>query len=278
MKALLVGKLPEGSGWQYEIKLDGYRALALRYPDRVALLSRRNNDLGSRFPGIAEACEALEPDTIVDGEIVALDENGVPSFNLLQNYQTTTHPIVYYVFDILVYRGRSLLKLPLRERRELLEQAVTAVKDPVRLLGTLDAPPEKLAPAARRQNIEGLIAKRVNSIYEPGERSGAWVKYKINTGNGPMPVRESSGAQDGTARRGADGGSDEEMPLAQTSIGGTGGIHRLDGGESFAPFAICGIARRQRSSRGGARGGSSALIRATPAFARTRSGVPHAPR
>src|SRR5579885_3422713 len=88
MNALLVSRLPEGSEWLYEIKLDGYRALALRHPDRVQLLSRRNNDLAGRFPTIAKACQGLAPGTIVDGEIVALDEHGRPSFNLLQHYKS----------------------------------------------------------------------------------------------------------------------------------------------------------------------------------------------
>lgn len=180
MKALLAAALPEDAGWECEIKLDGYRAEAIRLGGGVQLLSRRNNDLSSRFPRIAKACEALEPDTIVDGEVVALDERGQPSFNLLQNYQTTDRPIIYYVFDLLAYRGRSLLRVPLRDRRKLLESALAGIQDPVRLLGALEASAGDLVPAAKQQGIEGFVAKRLNSVYEPGERSGAWVKYKVN--------------------------------------------------------------------------------------------------
>ena len=180
MKAQLVAALPEEPGWGYEIKLDGYRAEAIRSANGVQLLSRRNNDLSRRFPRIAKACEALEPETIVDGEIVALDERGRPSFNLLQNYQTTTRPILYYVFDLLAYRGRSLLKVPLRDRRKLLESALQGVEDPVRLLGALEASPQDLVAAAKEQGIEGFVAKRLNSVYETGDRSGAWVKFKVN--------------------------------------------------------------------------------------------------
>jgi bifunctional non-homologous end joining protein LigD len=98
----------------------------------------------------------------------------------LQNYQTTTQPILYYVFDVLVYRGRSLLKLPLRERRQVLNAALKDVQDPVRLLGALQASPRDLVAAAKQEGIEGFVAKRLSSVYEPGNRNGAWVKFKVN--------------------------------------------------------------------------------------------------
>ncbi len=182
MQAKLVSELPEGDGWQYELKLDGYRALALRTKDGVRLLSRRNNSLNDRFPRVAEACAFLPRDTIVDGEIVALDERSRPSFNLLQNYQTSERPIVYYVFDLLAVRGKSLLAVPLRDRRTLLEETLAGAQDPVRLLGTLQAAPAQLIEAAERERLEGFVAKRLNSVYEPGQRSGAWAKFKVNRG------------------------------------------------------------------------------------------------
>ncbi|HWR52469.1 MAG TPA: non-homologous end-joining DNA ligase [Bryobacteraceae bacterium] len=183
MQAKLISELPEASGWQYEIKLDGYRALAIRKGDRVLLLSRNNNELNGRFPSIAKACEALPEGAMLDGEIVALDSSGRPAFNLLQNWHTVKAPLLYYAFDLIAYRGKDLKKLPLSKRRELLERsALAGLTDPIRLSGALEAPGAALLEAARKQGIEGFVAKRLDSIYEAGRRSGAWVKLKVNQG------------------------------------------------------------------------------------------------
>jgi bifunctional non-homologous end joining protein LigD len=180
MRAALVGELPEGPQWLYEIKFDGYRALGVKARGEVELQSRNRLKLNARFPKIAAALEALDDGTILDGEVVAVDAQGRPRFNELQNSQRSSQPIYYYVFDCLELRGRSLLHLPLRERRRMLEELPLA--DPVRISQTLDAKPAELVRAAREQGLEGLVAKRANSIYEPGARSGAWVKFKVNRG------------------------------------------------------------------------------------------------
>jgi bifunctional non-homologous end joining protein LigD len=182
MQAKLVAELPAAPRFEYEIKLDGYRALAIRTSDRVKLLSRRNNSLNSRFPTIATALEKVAPGTILDGEIVALDQNGLPSFNTLQNHQTATTPILYYVFDVLASRGKSLLSVALERRREVLEAVAANFSDPIRLSGSLQADPADLVAAGKQQGLEGFIAKRRGSAYEPGRRTGAWVKYKIHKG------------------------------------------------------------------------------------------------
>jgi ATP-dependent DNA ligase len=111
-------------------------------------------------------------------------EHGRPSFNLLQNYRPGKIGLYYYVFDLLAYQGKSLLALPLRERRALLRSRVftTAVADPVRFSETLQASADELIRAAKAQGLEGIIAKRTTSLYEPGKRSGTWVKFKINKG------------------------------------------------------------------------------------------------
>jgi len=122
--ARLVQKLPEGNEWLYEVKLDGYRCLAGRGKHQATLWSRRENLFTKQFPRIAQVCEQLKPDTLLDGEIVALDENGRPSFNLLQHHRSQATAIHYYAFDLLIYRGKSLLTIPLEERRELLAEAL----------------------------------------------------------------------------------------------------------------------------------------------------------
>ncbi len=183
MQPKLVAELPEGDEWQYEIKLDGYRALAVRTRDRVLLYSRRNNTLNDRFPAIAEALSPLSEGAMLDGEIVALDESGRPVFNLLQTWRTSRAPLLYYAFDALAYKGRDLTKLPLRERRSVLEHsALRGLSDPVRLSAALTGKPKELVAAAREQGIEGFVAKRLDSIYEAGKRTGAWAKVKVNKG------------------------------------------------------------------------------------------------
>jgi bifunctional non-homologous end joining protein LigD len=120
MYALSVEQLPEGKDWVYEVKFDGYRCLARRDSTGVTLWSRRGNLFTDQFPTIAEACQKLPLDTLIDGEIVALDQNGRFSFNLLQHHRSKAQALLFYVFDVLIYRGRSLLKVQLEKRRKAL--------------------------------------------------------------------------------------------------------------------------------------------------------------
>jgi ATP-dependent DNA ligase len=120
MQCLAVDKLPEGPAWEYEVKFDGYRALGSKSGGHVSLLSRRANDLSKRFASLATALARLPDETTVDGEVVALDGSGRPSFNVLQNNLSSHPPLEYYVFDLLHLAGRGLLKLPLIERRQML--------------------------------------------------------------------------------------------------------------------------------------------------------------
>ncbi len=181
MQCKLVAELPEGNEWQYEIKLDGYRALILKDHGSVRLLSRRNNSLNDRFPAVAEAAGELEDGLILDGEVVALDAEGRPSFNLLQHHKKGSH-IVFYAFDLLAYRGRDLRELPLKLRRQLLDAALANSNEPIRLSAVLNAPAKEVIAAIRKQGLEGVIAKRIDAPYESGERSGRWVKFKVNRG------------------------------------------------------------------------------------------------
>ena len=179
MQVSLVRELPDGDAWTYEAKLDGYRCLAARRSTGVVLWSRRGNGFTTRFPTIARACEKLPPDTLIDGEVIAVDDAGRVSFNALQHSRPRAH-LQFYAFDVLVHRGRSTLRLPLEERRALLRNALTKVQYPVIRSETFQAKPAELIRAAKELELEGIIAKRKGSLYEPGRRSGAWVKYKIN--------------------------------------------------------------------------------------------------
>src|SRR5262245_25433100 len=133
MLLLPTNGLPEGSVWSYELKFDGYRAIAIKADGRVQLRSRNNKDFNRKYPAVVEGLAGLPDETVVDGEIVALDDSGRPSFNLLQNYGTSDVPICYYVFDLLVLSGRDLMSEPLAQRRDLLRsQVLPKLKDPVR--------------------------------------------------------------------------------------------------------------------------------------------------
>ena len=112
-----------------------------------------------------------------------LDGAGKPSFNLLQNYGSSKAPVFYYVFDLLILSGTDLLHEPLDARRALLEQKVLAkLRDPVRQSPVLEGSMADLVQSVREQNLEGLIAKRRDSIYQSGQRSGAWRKMRVNQG------------------------------------------------------------------------------------------------
>jgi ATP-dependent DNA ligase len=140
MLLLRTEMLPEGPDWGYEIKLDGYRALAFKTGGKLSLRSRNDNDFALRYPSIAKALASLPDDTSVDGEILALDEAGMPSFNALQNYGSSKAELVFYLFDVMVLAGKNVLTEPLAKRRELLEKKVLPkLGEPIRYSPALDA-------------------------------------------------------------------------------------------------------------------------------------------
>jgi DNA ligase D-like protein (predicted ligase) len=183
MYALAGQKLPHGQDWLYEVKFDGYRCLAGRDRTGVTLWSRRGNLFTTQFPHITQACERLPPGTLVDGEIVALDENGRVSFNLLQHHRSKAQALLFYVFDVLVYRDRSLLNEPLERRREILNEIIKGIKAaPIGMSESLAANTKELIRVAKEFGFEGIVAKRKDSLYESSKRTGAWVKYRVNRG------------------------------------------------------------------------------------------------
>ena len=179
MYAEAVRELPDGDAWTYEAKSDGYRCLAAKRSNRVVLWSRRGNLFTLRFPEIAHACERLPPDTLIDGEVIAIDENGLTSFNALQ-HKGAGAQLQFYAFDLMVHRGSIVTHLPIEKRRDLLTNALAKVEYPVLQSTTFEAKPVDFIRAARELQFEGIIAKRNGSIYECGRRSGAWQKYKLN--------------------------------------------------------------------------------------------------
>jgi ATP-dependent DNA ligase len=123
----------------------------------------------------------LPDETVIDGEVVAMDKTGKPSFNLLQNDGSSKAPLLYYIFDLLVIGGREVMHEPLSVRRELLQREVMPkLRDPVRESAILDASLHDLITAVKAQGLEGLVAKRRDSRYESGQRSGAWRKMRVN--------------------------------------------------------------------------------------------------
>jgi DNA ligase D-like protein (predicted ligase) len=182
MECLSVSKLPEGLEWIWEIKFDGYRALAIKSGTGVALFSRRRKSLNSQFPYIVEALDDLPAGTVVDGEVVAIDESGRPDFNMLQNFRAEASRIHYYIFDLLCWKGRDLTRLPLIERRALLKSLVVVKDKRIKTSDYVEAAPNDLLSAVREQRLEGIIGKQKDSQYQPGKRSGAWIKYRVNRG------------------------------------------------------------------------------------------------
>jgi ATP-dependent DNA ligase len=165
----------------YEIKLDGYRAIAVKSDGKVRLFSRRQKSFNQQYPYVVEALADLPDGTVIDGEIVALDDSARPQFNLLQNYQSEAHRIRYFVFDLLCYDNRDTTSLPLIDRRALLRKL--KFKSPrIQFLDFLETSAANMVAAAKQQGLEGVVAKRKDSLYQPGRRTGAWVKYRINRG------------------------------------------------------------------------------------------------
>ena len=169
--------------WLYELKLDGYRAIAFKTGGRLHLRSRNDNDFAVRYAAVVRGLKDLPDETVVDGEIVAFDEDGRPSFNRLQNYDPSSTPISYFVFDVLVLGGRDVTSEPLAARQALLERKVLPhLVEPVRYVAPLDGSLQTLLHSVKAHGFEGLVAKRRDSRYESGERSGAWRKMRVNRG------------------------------------------------------------------------------------------------
>ena len=182
MECLAVPKLPDGPNWLYEIKLDGYRAIAVKSFGNLSLFSRRRNSFNRQYSKVFEALADLSDNTVIDGEVVALDESGRPDFNLLQHYRAEASRIHYFVFDLLVYNNRDLTRLSFIERHEIMKSVLKFKSPRVRITDYFEVPAADMLNAIRAQGLEGVVAKRRNSRYEAGKRGGSWAKYRLNSG------------------------------------------------------------------------------------------------
>jgi len=181
MECQRVAKLPEGERWVYEPKQDGYRVIGVIDGGTAVLHSMSGLNYTGKYPHIAEALNWLKlRGAVFDGEVVALDESGRANFQELQSARLSRLPIVYYVFDVLHLQGRDLLDRPLSERREHLEELATRFSDPLRLNPSFKVPLPAFIEQVRRLQLEGIVAKRLDSIYVPGQESDRWRKHRFN--------------------------------------------------------------------------------------------------
>jgi DNA ligase D, 3''-phosphoesterase domain/DNA polymerase LigD, ligase domain len=181
MKPRLVERPPSVGDWLYELKFDGIRAIAVKSGPGIKLISRNQKQLNGRFPEIAQGCEEIGGEEyVIDGEIVALDEAGRSSFQLLQRaeLEDKTAPLAFYAFDLMQLNSHSTMSLPVVQRKAWLSQLLPASSDLIRFSGELGGDPDTLLAEIKRRGLEGLIGKLRESPYEPGRRSGSWVKIK----------------------------------------------------------------------------------------------------
>jgi bifunctional non-homologous end joining protein LigD len=181
MKARLVKDPPAAGDWIYELKFDGIRLIVVKTGKKVSLLSRNENELAARFPEIVEAVRNLPArECVIDGEVVALDEEGRSSFQLLQarEMEGRESPVYFYAFDLLQLDSKSLMSLPVEARKSTLKKLCVDAREPIRYSGNIGGDAKALLAEVKRRGLEGIIGKQRNSIYEQGRRSGGWIKLK----------------------------------------------------------------------------------------------------
>ena len=187
MLARLVDQPFSDPKWLFEPKLDGFRILAFIQKGEVTLSTRNGNDYTGHYPWVAQDLAAYsDSEMVVDGEMAALNDKGLPDFNLMQHSAEIAirglrlegeYPIVYYPFDLLHLDGRSLLRVPLHERKALLRESLRATER-VQLVDHVDAEGESFFKASVELGLEGMVAKRRDSFYHPGLRTRDWLKIK----------------------------------------------------------------------------------------------------
>ena len=180
MTASVAKKPSDSADWIFETKLDGYRAIAvIDSAGKARIWSRNHLPLEPKFPTIGTTINQLGlRSTILDGEIVALDAEGIPRFQLLQQWQKRpTARVLYFLFDLLWEGGRDLTGKTVVQRRERLDQIITPVAG-IQVGCYVQSRGKDLFKLAKERGFEGIIAKRKGSIYRPGKRSPDWLKIK----------------------------------------------------------------------------------------------------
>jgi bifunctional non-homologous end joining protein LigD len=183
MLATLVDEPFSKDGWLFEIKWDGYRAIASKDSNHIALYSRADTDFSAHYPAVFEAVRDLKHDVMLDGEIAVIDEQGRPHFEWLQHWRTDPQPggtLAYYVFDILWCDGHDVRTMPLRERKKLLRTVLPADGGVIRYGDHVEAEGSALFKQAQTQGLEGIIAKQATSEYKENVRGNLWLKIKTH--------------------------------------------------------------------------------------------------
>ncbi|MCD2421397.1 DNA ligase D [Niabella pedocola] len=181
MLATLVDRPFNDPDWVYEIKWDGYRTLAFLRNGQTRLLSRNNKSFDKKFYPIYDIIHQWKLNAVFDGEIVALDKKGGANFNALQNWRSEADAeLAFYVFDILWYDGKNLMGLPLTERQAILKAVLPTGDDHIRLSTVFNVPGTEMFAAAQKMGLEGIMAKRADSVYTADLRSKEWLKIKVN--------------------------------------------------------------------------------------------------
>jgi bifunctional non-homologous end joining protein LigD len=180
MLATLVDKPFDDEQWQYEIKWDGYRALGFKNKGETRLSSRNDKSFNEKFYPVFQELEQWDEQVVLDGEIVVVDEKGVSNFGKLQNWRSEADGwLLYYVFDVLWYRGRLLTGLPLRERLQILRSILPQKEDSLIRTGfSVTGKGREFFEMAGKMGLEGILAKDLDSLYHPGERTREWLKVK----------------------------------------------------------------------------------------------------
>jgi bifunctional non-homologous end joining protein LigD len=178
MLATLVDKPLDGTGWLYEVKWDGFRALTYLNEGDVKIRSRNNKDFNKKFYPVYQAAKDWNVNAVVDGEIIVVNDQGKPDFNALQEWRSEADgELVYYIFDLLWLDGYSLMHVPLAKRKELLKTIIPATGN-IRVSEAFETSATDFFELARKMDLEGIIGKKADSVYKPGSRSKEWLKIK----------------------------------------------------------------------------------------------------
>src|SRR6187200_680527 len=180
MLATLVDQPFDERGWLYEIKWDGYRAVAMINKGKVDLFSRNNKSFNEKFYPVVDALKKWNINAVIDGEVVVLNDKGISNFGSLQNWRSEADgPLLYYVFDILWLNGYDLKSLPLTRRREILKD-ILPNENVIRLSEDFETSATEFLATASKMGMEGIMAKKEESVYVEGDRTRDWLKIKSN--------------------------------------------------------------------------------------------------